>query len=114
MLDMHKPLVYTIPIVGGSHEQRQSKSIRPGQKDGSRHGETERDQRGSGKGCQESERLLRQSEWPVRMGGGMSRPPRSVSDYMAKIGKKGGETKGPKKKRSTAHYKAAAAKRWAK
>lgn len=44
----------------------------------------------------------------------MSRPPKAVSDYMASIGKKGGEAKGEKKKRSTAHYKAAAAKRWAK
>ena len=44
----------------------------------------------------------------------MSRPPKAVSDYMAEIGKKGGETKGAAKKRSTAHYKRAAAKRWAK
>lgn len=44
----------------------------------------------------------------------MSRPPKALSDYMAKIGKKGGETKGAPKKRSTAHYKAAAAARWAK
>ncbi len=44
----------------------------------------------------------------------MSRPPKAVRDYMATIGKKGGSAKGPKKKRSTAHYKAAAAKRWAK
>lgn len=41
------------------------------------------------------------------------KPPKAVSDYMASIGKKGGETKGAAKKRSTAHYKAAAAKRWA-
>jgi hypothetical protein len=33
---------------------------------------------------------------------------------MAKIGKKGGAAKGARKKRSTAHYKAAAARRWAK
>jgi hypothetical protein len=33
---------------------------------------------------------------------------------MAKIGKKGGETKGAAKKRSPEHYKRAAAKRWAK
>jgi general stress protein YciG len=44
----------------------------------------------------------------------MSRPPKAVSAYMASIGKKGGETTGSKKKRSTAHYKAAAAKRWGK
>ncbi len=44
----------------------------------------------------------------------MSRHPKAVSDYMAKIGKKGGETKGAPKKRSTEHYKKAAAKRWAK
>jgi hypothetical protein len=44
----------------------------------------------------------------------MSRPPKAVSAYMASIGKKGGETKGVAKKRSTAHYKAAAAARWAK
>ena len=42
------------------------------------------------------------------------RPPKAVRDFMAKIGKKGGEAKGARKKRSTAHYKAAAAKRWAK
>ena len=42
------------------------------------------------------------------------KPPKSVSAYMAAIGKKGGETKGTAKKRSKAHYKAAAAKRWAK
>jgi len=44
----------------------------------------------------------------------VSRPPKAVSDYMAKIGKKGGETKGGAKKRSPEHYKRAAAKRWAK
>jgi hypothetical protein len=33
---------------------------------------------------------------------------------MAKIGAKGGSAKGARKKRSTAHYKAAAARRWAK
>lgn len=42
------------------------------------------------------------------------KPPRSVSAYMAKIGKKGGEATGAVKKRSTEHYKKAAAKRWAK
>jgi hypothetical protein len=46
--------------------------------------------------------------------GGVNRPPKAVSDYMAKIGKKGGETKGAPKKRSTEHYKRAAAKRWSK
>lgn len=44
----------------------------------------------------------------------MSRPPKAISDYMAEIGKKGGEAKGARKKRSPEHYKAAAAKRWAK
>lgn len=44
----------------------------------------------------------------------MSRPPKAVSDYMAEIGKKGGKAKGKRKARSTAHYKAAAAKRWSK
>jgi len=44
----------------------------------------------------------------------VSRLPRAVRDHMAKIGKKGGEATGERKKRSTAHYKAAAAKRWAK
>ena len=44
----------------------------------------------------------------------MSRPPKAVSDYMAQIGSKGGKTKGASKKRPKAHYKAAAAKRWAK
>jgi general stress protein YciG len=33
---------------------------------------------------------------------------------MAEIGRKGGKAKGSAKKRSTAHYKAAAAKRWGK
>ena len=42
------------------------------------------------------------------------KPTKSVSAYMAEIGKKGGETKGAAKKRSTAHYKAAAKARWAK
>lgn len=42
------------------------------------------------------------------------KPPNAISAYMAAIGKKGGETKGASKKRSQAHYKAAAAKRWAK
>jgi len=42
------------------------------------------------------------------------KPPKAVSEYMAEIGRKGGEAKGSRKKRSTAHYKAAAAKRWAK
>ena len=42
------------------------------------------------------------------------KPPKAVSDYMAAIGKKGGEAKGAAKKRSKAHYKAAAAARWAK
>lgn len=44
----------------------------------------------------------------------MAKPPKAVSAYMAEIGKKGGETKGAAKKRSTAHYKRAAAKRWKK
>lgn len=35
----------------------------------------------------------------------MSRPPKAVSDYMARLGKKGGEAKGARKKRSAAHYK---------
>ena len=34
----------------------------------------------------------------------MSRPPRAVSDYMAQIGKKGGEAKGKRKARSPEHY----------
>jgi len=42
------------------------------------------------------------------------RPPKAVSAYMAKIGAKGGKTKGKSKTRPTEHYKAAAAKRWAK
>jgi hypothetical protein len=33
---------------------------------------------------------------------------------MAKIGSKGGKTKGSAKKRPTEHYRKAAAKRWAK
>lgn len=35
----------------------------------------------------------------------MSRPPKAVRDYMAALGKKGGEAKGATKKRSAAHYK---------
>jgi hypothetical protein len=44
----------------------------------------------------------------------MSKTPKAVSTYMADIGRKGGAAKGARKKRSTAHYKAAAAKRWHK
>jgi len=44
----------------------------------------------------------------------MSRAPKAVSAYMALIGKKGGETRGHSKRRSPEHYRAAAAKRWAK
>lgn len=44
----------------------------------------------------------------------MSRPPKTLSAYMAAIGKKGGETTGKSKARSPEHYKKAAAKRWAK
>lgn len=32
------------------------------------------------------------------------KPPRAVSDYMAQIGKKGGEAKGKRKARSPEHY----------
>lgn len=32
------------------------------------------------------------------------KPPRTVSDYMAQIGKKGGEAKGKRKARSPEHY----------
>ena len=41
------------------------------------------------------------------------RLPTAVSAYMAAIGAKGGKAKGARKKRPSAHYKAAAAKRWA-
>lgn len=34
----------------------------------------------------------------------MSRPPKAVRDYMAALGKKGGETKGKSKARSPEHY----------
>ncbi len=40
--------------------------------------------------------------------------PKAVSSYMAEIGAKGGKAKGKRKARPSAHYKAAAAKRWAK
>lgn len=40
------------------------------------------------------------------------RTPKVVSDYMAEIGAKGGKAKGKRKARPSAHYKAAAAKRW--
>ena len=32
------------------------------------------------------------------------KPPKAVSDYMAQIGRKGGEAKGPRKARSPEHY----------
>lgn len=38
---------------------------------------------------------------------------RAARDYLAKIGKKGGEAKGKRKARPTEHYRAAAKKRWA-
>lgn len=44
----------------------------------------------------------------------MSRVQRVVSEYMAKIGSKGGKTKGAKKRRSLEHYRKAASKRWSK
>lgn len=44
----------------------------------------------------------------------MSRPPRAVSDYMATIGKKGGEKKGKTKARDPEKMRAAAKARWAK
>ena len=40
------------------------------------------------------------------------RLPTAVSAYMAEIGAKGGKAKGKRKARPSAHYKAAAAKRW--
>ena len=42
------------------------------------------------------------------------KPPKAVSAYMAEIGRKGGEAKGERKKRSVEHYRKAAAKRWGK
>lgn len=42
------------------------------------------------------------------------RLPTAVSAYMAEIGAKGGKAKGKRKVRPSAHYKTAAAKRWAK
>ncbi len=42
------------------------------------------------------------------------RTPKVVSDHMAEIGSKGGKAKGKRKARPSAHYKAAAAKRWSK
>ncbi len=44
----------------------------------------------------------------------MSRPPKAVSEYMAKLGKKGGETKGKTKARDPEKMRAAAKARWAK
>jgi general stress protein YciG len=41
-------------------------------------------------------------------------PSKAVSAYMAEIGRKGGEATGKRKRRSRAHYRAAAAKRWDK
>lgn len=40
--------------------------------------------------------------------------PKAVTAYMAAIGAKGGQAKGPNKKRPTKHYRDAIAKRWAK
>jgi hypothetical protein len=42
------------------------------------------------------------------------KPPKAVSEYMAKLGKKGGETKGPTKARSSEQARAAVKARWAK
>lgn len=39
----------------------------------------------------------------------MSRPPKAVTDYMAKIGSKGGKAKGKSKARSKEHYERLAA-----
>jgi hypothetical protein len=44
----------------------------------------------------------------------MSRPPKVISEYMAQLGRKGGEAKGPRKARSPEHYRKAAQARWAK
>lgn len=41
----------------------------------------------------------------------MTRPPKSVSTYMASIGSKGGKAKGSRKARSPAHYAKMAALR---
>jgi hypothetical protein len=35
----------------------------------------------------------------------MSRPPKAVTDYMAKLGSKGGKAKGKAKSRDPEHYK---------
>lgn len=37
-------------------------------------------------------------------GGGVSRPPKAVSDYMASLGRKGGTAKGKRKARAPEHY----------
>lgn len=42
------------------------------------------------------------------------KPPKAVSEYMAKIGKKGGETKGPTKARSSEQSRKAINARWRK
>lgn len=39
---------------------------------------------------------------------------KAAREYLARIGKKGGEAKGERKARSVEHYRAAAKKRWAK
>lgn len=61
--------------------------------------------------------------WPIPLeqgrcegseGGGLSRPPKAVREYMAKLGKKGGETKGKTKARDPEKMRAAAKKRWQK
>lgn len=44
----------------------------------------------------------------------MTKIPKSVREYMAKIGQKGGETTGDTKRRDPAKMRAAALKRWAK
>ena len=40
----------------------------------------------------------------MHQGNEMTEVPKSVSEYMAEIGSKGGKAKGPKKARDPAHY----------
>jgi hypothetical protein len=44
----------------------------------------------------------------------MSRPPKAVTAYMAKLGKKGGKARGPAKARDREHYRRLADMRRAK
>src|SRR6185437_16109380 len=123
MLAMHKRLVYSISNLIGDNHAQDLHTLRadhppprvryhPGREPGSAPAVPRDLRRLRGRGPS----AARQREYQVCVaaggecllparGGGLSRPPKPVSDYMAEIGRKGGKAKGSAKKRSTAHYK---------